>query len=128
MQNQLDKYAPPPEVGNAAPDNSYKKGRASKGNGMKGVVGGAGKVLSHGARVAAPLAASFLITTAAYKMAQPRNGYGNGYGGGGYGMPMGGYGMPMGGYGMPGMGGMGMYGMPGMGVGMPMGGYRMPGW
>lgn len=126
MQNQLDKYAPPPEVGSASPD-SYKKGRASKGSGkMKGVVGGAGKMLTHGARIAAPMAASLMITTAAYKMAQSRNGYGYGGGyGGGYGMPMGGYGMPMGGYGMPGMG---MYGMPGMGVGMPMGGYRMPGW
>lgn len=120
-RNDLDKYNPPPDVPNAAPDPSYR-GEVSKGPGVKGVVGKAAKILGRTTQAAAPYAASFLVTTAAYKMAN-RNGYNrgynNGYGGYGYGMPMGGYGMPMGG--MPGMG---MYGMPGMGMGIPM--YGMP--
>ncbi len=127
MQNrsELDKYSPPPEVPDAAPDPGYR-GEVSKGPGMKGVVGKAAGILKRTTQVAAPYAASFLVTTAAYKMANRNNnrGFNNGYGGmpmngmNGYGMPMGGYGMPMGGYGMPGMG---MYGMPGMGMGIPMG-------
>lgn len=123
MQNRsdLDKYSPPPEVPDAVPDPSYK-GRVSKGPGIKGVAGKAAKILGRTTQVAAPYAASFLVTTAAYKMAnRNNNGFNRGYG---YGMPMGGYGMPMGGFGYP-MGGMvpgmGMYGMPGMGMGMPMG-------
>ena len=123
-RNELDKYSPPPEVPDAAPDPGYR-GEVSKGPGMKGVVGKAASIFKRTTQVAAPYAASFLVTTAAMKMANRNNGnrgfgnqYGNGYGGG-YGMPMGGYGMPMGG--MPGMG---MYGMPGMGMGIPMG---MPG-
>ncbi len=124
MQNrhELDKYNPPPDVPNAAPDPDYR-GEVSKGPGVKGVVGKAAKILTRTTQAAAPYAASFLVTTAAYKMANRNNGFNRGYGGygyGGYGMPMGGYGMPMGG--MPGMG---MYGMPGMGMGIPM--YGMPG-
>jgi hypothetical protein len=122
MQNrsELDRYSPPPEVPDAGPDSGYR-GEVSKGPGMKGVVGKAAGILKRTTQVAAPYAASFLVTTAAYKMANRNNGYNRGYGGGyGYGMPMGGYGMPMGGM-MPGMG---MYGMPGMGMGIPMG---MPG-
>lgn len=122
MQNSsdLNKYAPP-EVPNTASDPGYR-GEVSKGPGVKGVVGKAAKILTRTTQAAAPYAASFLVTTAAYKMANRNNGYGRGYnnyGYGGYGMPMGGYGMPMGG--MPGMG---MYGMPGMGMGIPM--YGMP--
>ncbi len=126
-RNELDKYSPPPDVPDAAPNQGYQ-GEVSKGAGMKGVVGKAASILKRTTQVAAPYAASFLVTTAAYKMANRNNGYNNGYGGyGGYGGGYGGYGMPMGGYGMP-MGGMmpgmGMYGMPGMGMGMPI---RMPG-
>ena len=124
MQNrsELDKYSPPPEVPDGAPDPSYK-GKVSKGPGIKGVAGKAAKILGRTTQAAAPYAASFLVTTAAYKMAnRNNNNFNRGYGYGG--MPMGGYGMPMGGYGYP-MGGMvpgmGMYGMPGMGMGMPMG-------
>jgi len=117
-RNDLDKYNPPPEVPNAVPDPGYR-GEVSKGPGVKGVVGKAAKILTRTTQVAAPYAASFLVTTAAYKMANRNNGFNRGNGYGGYGMPMGGYGMPMGG--MPGMG---MYGMPGMGMGIPM--YGMP--
>lgn len=123
MQNrsELDKYSPPPEVPDAVPDPGYR-GKVSKGPGIKGVAGKAAGILKRTTQVAAPYAASFLVTTAAYKMANRNNGYNRGYGGG-YGYGGGGYGMPMGGYGMPmgGMPGMGMYGMPGMGMGIPMG-------
>lgn len=117
-RNELDKYNPPPDVPDAV-DPGYR-GEVSKGPGMKGIAGKAAGLLKRTTQVAAPMAASFLVTTAAYKMANRNSNSRRGYGGyGGYGMPMGGYGVPMGG--MPGMG---MYGMPGMGMGMPMyGGY-----
>ena len=116
-RNELDKYNPPPDVPDAVPDPGYR-GEVSKGPGMKGIAGKAAKLLTRTTQVAAPYAASFLVTTAAYKMANRNNNRGYRSGMGGYGMPMGGYGVPMGG--MPGMG---MYGMPGMGMGMPMYGY-----